>query len=362
MKILHVINSCSIANGAAKLLLDVIAQQKTSGHLVDVISLVETTPSYTSDFIRAGVNHFISILPVGGSMKNPLLIIKLRNLIRKYDIVHTHLFPTFYWVALTKIIFNINGIRLVCTEHTSENNRRKCWMRPIEQYIYKQYNHIIAISDAVKSNLIKHLKFTPNITTINNGINVNIYNNATPSSRKDLNIPDDVILLTQVAAFRPEKDQLTVLKTLALLPHNYHVLFIGGGVLLTKHLKIAQQLDVSDRVHFVGVRKDVPSLLKMSDIIIMSSHFEGFGLAAVEGMASHKPVIASNVAGLSDVVKDAGLLFPPYDIEHLKKHIEELSMNLSYYTQTADKCYERALQYDISKTVQQYEMVYKTIL
>lgn len=358
MNIIHVINRCGIANGAAKLLLDIIPYQKKCGHQVDILTLVDISPSYKDNFINLGCKY-ISVLPQGYSMMNPLLLIKVAKIIRTYDIVHAHLYPSFYWTALSKVLFDIN-CKFVFTEHASQNNRRKCWIRPIEKYIYKQYDAIIAISKAVKSNLENHLCGNYNISIIENGINLYNYNDATLISRVTLGIPKDVILLIQIAGFRPEKDQMTVLKTMRILPSKYHILFVGNGALMEYHIKMAKELDIINRCHFIGVRNDVPSLLNISDIVIMSSYFEGFGLSALEGMAAHKPVIASNVPGLAEVVYNAGLLFEQGSAEQLAHHVLSLN-NTQYYIDVSNKCFERALLYDISKTAQKYETIYQNL-
>ena len=360
MRILHVINRCGIANGAAKLLLDVVSYQLDCGNEIDIVSLVDTTPSYEEQFRAIGC-QYTSIMPCGYNMKDPILLIRLCIIMRNYDIVHAHLFPSFYWVALAKVIYRLK-CKLIVTEHATENNRRRLWLRPLERYIYNQYNGIIAISIAVKKNLLHHLHSNYNVSVIENGINIQKYSDAEPMSRQDIGIPyDDAIILTQVAGFRSEKDQITVLKALSQLPNKYHIMFVGDGRLLQQHINVAKELNIFSRCHFLGARSDVPSLLKISDIIIQSSHFEGFGLAAVEGMASKKPVIAANVPGLSEVVMGAGLLFEQGDVRGLVQNIQSLSNNPRFYNEIADRCYNRALLYDISITAEKYNNIYNII-
>ena len=81
------------------------------------------------------------------------------------------------------------------------------------------------------------------------------------------------------------------------------------GELFEEVSKYAAKSPVHENIRFWGNRSDVPILLRTSDIIVMSSHWEGFGLAAVEGMAAKKPVVASDVDGLKQIVDGAGLIF-----------------------------------------------------
>lgn len=360
MKVLHVINRCKIGDGAAKLLLDIAKRQIKEGYTVDILALSNSYPSYKDDFVQAGCG-FKYLLSDKSCIKNPKLITLLGKVIQGYDIVHTHLFPTFYWVALAKKIYGGN-YKLIHTEHAPKNNRQKWWLRFIERYIYKEYDAIVAISEAVKNRMELHLGSSFNIKIVENGIDVSEYVKACPSSRLDLKIPEDAIILTQAARFSPEKDQRTVVKSLLRLPLNYHVIFLGGGELMNDVKTYAVRLTVDDRVHFLGIRDDLPSIFKMSDIIIMSSNFEGFGLAAVEGMAAMKPVIASNIPGLAHIVDGAGVLFKLHDDKDLANKVKSLIEDKQYYNDVSYKCYMRAERYDICNTVHGYSEIYKSVL
>ncbi len=93
----------------------------------------------------------------------------------------------------------------------------------------------------------------------------------------------------------------------------------------------------------------------------MSSHWEGLSLSNVEGMSAHKPFIASDVNGLKEVTKGYGLLFPHEDAKALAEEINRLASDETYYNEIAERCYNRALEFDISNTVRGYVDVYKNI-
>ena len=120
---------------------------------------------------------------------------------------------------------------------------------------------------------------------------------------------DDDKILIQVARFNKYKDHRTLIKSLKILPNNIKLILVGDGELKFEIKKLINELDLNKRVALLGVRMDVPNLLKSSDISILSSHSEGFGLVAIEGMASGKPFVGSDVKGLSNIVSGAGLLF-----------------------------------------------------
>jgi glycosyltransferase involved in cell wall biosynthesis len=123
--------------------------------------------------------------------------------------------------------------------------------------------------------------------------------------------------------------------------------------------KLAEEFNVSDRVIFLGMRSDIPALLKTADIVVLSSNYEGLSLSSVEGMASGNPFIASDVPGLQEVVGGAGLLFEAGNEKELASHILHLMEDKTYRDSIAAACEERAAQYDIQEMVEKHVALYK---
>ena len=112
----------------------------------------------------------------------------------------------------------------------------------------------------------------------------------------------------------------------------------------------------------LGVRNDVSEQLALSDVVVLSSHWEGLSLSSIEGMASGRPFIASDVDGLREVVQGAGILFEHGNHEQLANEIRRLCENPDYYAEVARRCQKRASQYDISIMAQQYHDLYQTLM
>ena len=93
----------------------------------------------------------------------------------------------------------------------------------------------------------------------------------------------------------------------------------------------------------------------------MSTHYEGLSLSNIEGMAVGKPFVASDVEGIREITKEYGILVPHQDVDALAKAIEQLHDDKQFYKEIADRCYERANQFDISKMVSRYNHVYSSI-
>ncbi len=357
MKILQVITSLQMG-GAEKLIADMVPLYREHGYEVDVMLFDGNDTPLKKELEGKGIRLFQ--LGYSAQVYNPLFIFKLIPYLRKYDIVHTHNAACQYFVALAKLFFG-SRVKLVTTEHSTTNRRRKIrWFRWLDRFIYGRYNAIIGIYSKANDLLGAYLRTQRNLYTIYNGICLASFFNAEPLSKDEL-IPGGSFLITMVAGFRKEKDQDTLIRAMVLLPDNYSLCLIGDGVRRPVCEELVKKLNLERRVIFLGLRNDVPRLLKTSDVVVTSSHWEGFGLATVEGMAAGKPVVASDVPGLAQIVNGAGILFPVEDAQTLAFHIEHLINDQSYYQQIAEQCLQRASEYDIRKTVDAYEKIYSEL-
>ncbi|WP_111709653.1 glycosyltransferase [Lutibacter citreus] len=361
MKILRVINSLHIG-GAERSIVGNVPLHIKNGYATDVLLL----NGEDTFFLKELKEQNVPVISLGKSnmLFNPFFILKISRIINNYDIVHAHLFPSFYIVAFAKIFRN-SKTKLVFTEHSTSNNRRgKFIFKWIERFIYNQYDKIIAITPEANINLKQHLRGNENITVIYNGVDLVKIRNEKNQNRESFNLNvklKDKTIITQIASFRSQKDQDTLIRSLALLPENFHVLFVGDGARMSICKELTEKLGVADQVSFLGLQNNVGAILNKSSIVVMSSNYEGFGRAAIEGMAAGKPVIASNVPGLSKIVEGAGLLFEPRDEKMLSNLILKLSNDSNFYNQTVKKCLNRAEEFDISKMVKEYEDVYDNL-
>ncbi|MEC7770173.1 MAG: glycosyltransferase [Bacteroidota bacterium] len=357
MKVLQLINSLG-AGGAEKLLVDAAITYSKLGVDVDILLLKDGDSPFISKLNDyPGVNVFS--LSSTASVYNPFHIFKLRKYFSKYDIVHVHLFPCLYWAGIASMIGK--KPRLIYTEHNTTNRRRDSKLfKFLDKIIYKKYDEIVSISDSVDENLKKHLGSSfNNITKIYNGIDLQEITEAKPYQKKELGLQDDNVALMQVSSFTAQKNQNFLIRSLKELPDHYVLLLVGEGVLRKESEELAKNIGVENRVHFMGVRKDVPRLLKSIDIVILSSHFEGLSLSSVEGLASGQPFMASDVPGLTEVVKGAGILFEDDNENSLIPEIKKLAEDAEYRNVVASKCQERSKTYDILTMCRQYQLLYQ---
>ena len=358
MKVLHIITSLDIG-GAEKLMVDLLPRLKERDVEVELLVFVGRRTMFYEQLEREGIK--ITTFTDKGSVYNPLHILRLFRFIKKhrFDVIHTHNTAPQIFSAL---IAMLSSVVLVTTEHSTSNHRRNWkWYRIVDAWMYSKYAKVICISDATESILREYLACNSNddkFLTICNGIDIAKYMNA--GSISDYCTNKRVI--TMVAGFRYQKDQDTLIRAMQHIPSNeYELWLIGDGERRGELERVVSTLGLQDVVKFWGVRGDVPSLLKTSDVVVLSSHIEGFGLAAVEGMSVGKPFIASDVDGLNDVTRGAGLLFKHGDDKHLAELITTLMDDKELYNKVANQCLERAKQYDISRMVEGYMKVYKEL-
>lgn len=361
MKILQVINSLA-TGGAEKLLLETIPLYREKGIVMDVLVLNGTNYPFLQQLKDL---ECCTIYSLGlKSVYNPIHIFKIIPYLKKYDILHVHLFPTQYWVVLAKIL-SFSKTKLLFTEHNSTNVRiQNKVFKLIECLIYSYYNKIICITNEIKIVIKQHTNSeSDKFVVIENGVNLAAIKASKAYKKSEIHssIAQEDIVLIQVAGFREQKDQPTLIKSLQYLPNKYKLVLVGDGVLQMDCEKLVQELQLSERVSFLGLRTDVPALLKSVDIVILSSYYEGLSLSCIEGMASGKPFVASNVSGLFEVVTGAGILFEQGNDKALAQVLENLIDNPDHYLAVAMACQEKANQYDISTMVDQHIQLYESI-
>lgn len=359
MKILQVINSLYIG-GAEKLVVDLVPLLKQKGFEVDVLLLNGDDTSFKKALLNKSMTFHC--LGTKKNIYSPLMIIRLCKYMRSYDLIHVHLFPAQYWVVLAKIL-TFSRVKIVTTEHNTTNRRREIkafqW---IDRFVYSRYSNIISISNKATELLSTYLHKSNDITTILNGVHISDYRDAIKYSKTVfLNLSEETILVTMIAGFREQKDQDTLIRSMLHLPLNYHLVLVGNGIRKELCESLVNEYDLNKRIHFLGLRDDIPRILKTSDLVVMSSHYEGLSLSSIEGMASGKPFLASDVDGLHEITEGAGILFEEGNEKDLAKKILDLMDDPTKYKEVAQKCQERAAEYDIQKMVDGYIEVYREV-
>lgn len=285
----------------------------------------------------------------------PIINMKIKDVkeaVKTYkpDIIHAHGTTAAVIVSMAcwnaPIIFHI---------HNNSLNSRCLSIKSIANLLpFFRSRHLIWVTQ----NCLECYKFASIVkhksTVINNGIDLSLFSN----SRKKT----DENKLIMVSRFAPAKDQATVIRAMPLIDERFHLFFVGDGEKRQDSETLVKQLNLMDRVHFLGTRTDIPQIVGDAFIGIQSSLWEGFGMSAVEIMASGIPVIASDADGLKQVVEGAGLIFKTRDEVDLANKIMLLASDKSLYKNISDACLERAKKYSIEGTSSKCFEIYKSIV
>ena len=360
MKILHVITSLELG-GAEKLLTELIPAQISLGHTVEIFILSDKNAVFLDNFKKKNIPVHISKYNSIKTWKN---LFEIKKCVKKgkFDIVHSHLTHAQYWASFaSRIDF---GKRIyITTEHSTSNNRReKLIFKIIDRFIYRPYKKIISISPATQNSLIEWIGGNKKrFEIIENGVDLSRFSQGERIDLSSYGLHEDDKILIMISRFHKAKDQDTVIKAMEFLPKIYKLVLVGDGERREELENLVKEKNLSSRVFFLGIRKDIPNLLKTSYISIQSSIFEGFGITALESMSAGIPTIATDVPGLSTIVKDGGILFPVGDFKGLAKIIFSLERN-DMYNKIKKSCIEKSKMYDIKTTAEKYINLYKNLL
>ncbi len=187
---------------------------------------------------------------------------------------------------------------------------------------------------------------------------------------KEFNLSDNSVLIAIVARLVPLKAHEVLLKAVHKLISNgcdIHVLIVGDGPRRKELEDLSQSLRISDRVVFTGYRTDVPQILNLIDIFVLSSDWEGFPMTILEAMASGKPVVCTDVGGNREAVVngETGFIVPPRDIKFLSESLFKLIQYTDLRKEMGERGKERFLKnftvdVMVKKTESIYEEFFKT--
>lgn len=232
------------------------------------------------------------------------------------DIIHMHNPTALLYGTISGKMAGARG--MIVTQHGSvsvENPR----MRFVTTQLSKIIDKNIPVSAEIEEYLKSRCKVrNDKLETIINGIDDSIYRPNTAEridGKKRLDLKDNIVI-GHIARFSAEKDQRNLLKAFSVVVKkidNSRLIMVGDGPMRSDLELFAKELNIADKVLFTGFRRDIPALLNMFDIFVLSSLREGTSLTLIEAMATELPIVATNVGGNPNVIVDkiTGLLVPP---------------------------------------------------
>lgn len=331
-RICHITKATGVA-GSEKHLLMLLRGLDRAKYQVKLVLLVERDKpldDYVLRFEEVGVQ--VKRVLIGGDI-DPLLVWRLYRLLRegKYDLIHSHLIHADLYGTLAAKLAGVPII--VSTKHNENVFRRHPFYAFLDRTAARFADKIITISDSLKRFAVEVEGLdAEKIVRIHYGLGLthaSTSDTARPSLRAELGIGRDSPLAAIVARLIPQKGHVYLLhafrRVLGALPEA-RLLVVGEGYLREELESLAEELGVASKVIFTGFCGNVSRIMDGIDLFVLSSLWEGFGLVLLEAMAASKPIVATMVSAIPEIVLDGetGILVPPNDPELMAEGITKL--------------------------------------
>lgn len=289
----------------------------------------------------------------------------------KLDLLHVHYaIPHASAAFLAQQILKAQGIRIpfVTTLHGTDITLvgRDPAIKPVIQYCLEMSDAVTSVSESLKKDTIQHFSIQREIEVIPNFINLEEYNTDTNYQLRRRYALDDEFVITHISNFRKVKrveDVVMIFKKISdVLPSK--LVLVGDGPERQRVEELCRTLCTCDRVILLGKMQATHLPLSMSDLFLLPSETESFGLAALEAMAAGVPVISSNTGGLPEVNEEgfSGYLANVGDVDLMAQKAIEILASKDNLVKFKLQARENAQRFDIKKILPMYEGLYHHVL
>ena len=286
------------------------------------------------------------------------------------DLIHAHYaIPHAVSAFLAKQIISDKHLKIVTTLHGTDITLvgLEPSYLPVMKFSIEQSDGVTAVSRFLREKTIVNYQIKKEIEVIPNFVDVDKYRKLDSSNVRKQFATNDEKIIVHVSNFRPLKRVEDVIKIFHIVRQklNVKLLLVGDGPSRSGCEQLARDLNIFHDVMFLGKQIELVPILSASDLFLLPSQSESFGLSALEAMACSLPVIATSVGGLPELIihGETGYISEIGDIDRMAKYIIDLLSNDSKYKMFAAASRERAVEnFNIDKIVNQYEEFYKKVL
>ena len=288
----------------------------------------------------------------------------------KLDVLHVHYaIPHAYAAYMATQILKDQNIIIpfITTLHGTDITLvgKNPAYKPAISFSINHSSYVTAVSESLKKDTEELFDLKNSIEVIPNFVNLKGYDREPKDNRKYF-ANDNETIFCHVSNFRPVKRVLDVIKVFKKVQdqRNSVLIMVGDGPDRNIAEKLSRDLGIWDKVIFRGKTYDVQSMLGISDIFLLPSGTESFGLSALEAMASHVPVIATNVGGLSEVVDHDknGFLENIGDVESMAEDALSLIDNKEKMINFSNSAREKAESFSMNEISQRYLELYQKLI
>ncbi|RYH74485.1 N-acetyl-alpha-D-glucosaminyl L-malate synthase BshA [Flavobacteriaceae bacterium 144Ye] len=287
------------------------------------------------------------------------------------EILHVHYaIPHAYAAYMAKKMLQEEGIYvpIVTTLHGTDITLvgNHPFYKPAVTFSINKSDAVTSVSESLKEDTLRLFDIKNDIEVIPNFIDVGKYKHTFTDCQRGMMANEDEKIITHISNFRPVKQITDVVKVFYNIQKEIpaKLMMVGEGPERKPAEQLCEQLGISDKVIFFGNSNEVDRILCFSDLFLLPSITESFGLAALEAMVSGVPVISSNTGGIPEVNIEGvtGFLSNVNDVEDMSKNAVHILSDEKRLATFKENAREEAAKFDIHKIVPQYEAIYKDTL
>ncbi|MBP3943029.1 N-acetyl-alpha-D-glucosaminyl L-malate synthase BshA [Sphingobacteriaceae bacterium WQ 2009] len=298
---------------------------------------------------------------------------KLVDVVRfeKLDVLHVHYaIPHASAAFMAKQILKTYGLEIpvITTLHGTDITLvgKDRSFSPVVTFSINQSDGVTAVSENLREETLKHFDITRDIKVINNFIDLERFSSQPKGHFKKAIAPDQERVLTHTSNFRKVKNTLDVIRIFKkvndVMPCK--LLMVGDGPERSNAEELSRELGIDKDVRFLGKQDAIEEILSVSDLFLMPSSSESFGLAALEAMACKVPVISSNTGGLPELNVNGvtGFLSAVGDVDEMAKNAIYILEDCERLQRFKDAALAHAKNFQLSNIMPLYEDYYKEVI
>lgn len=288
----------------------------------------------------------------------------------KLDLLHVHYaIPHASAAYMAKQILATEGISIpvVTTLHGTDITLvgKDSSFAPVVTFSINASDGITAVSENLRSETYDYFNITKDIRVIPNFVDMNRFKRQRKDHFKKAICPNDEYLIVHTSNFRKVKRVEDAVRTFEKISRQVpsKLLLVGDGPERNNVEKLCRELGTCENIRFLGKLEAIEEVLSVSDLFLMPSEKESFGLAALEAMACEVPVISSNAGGLTELNIDGqtGFALPIGDIEGMTEKALYILSSPERLKEFKHNALQRAREFEIGKIVPHYEALYREI-
>jgi glycosyltransferase involved in cell wall biosynthesis len=312
--------------GAEKQLLELALSLKRRGDEVALISILPSA-AHEESLVAAGIPIMTLRLRKGARGLSAILSGSRAVRMFRPDVLICFVYQA---MVLGRIAGRCNGVPTVIS--SIRNERFGGRGRELLVRLTDRWGSVTTTNSTDTARSLVRRRIVPRrrLVVIPNGIDLSLYRRSPPARerlRRELGLADDEFLWLAVGSLTSQKDYPTMLRALARIERS-RLCIAGEGVLRGELEQSVARFGLGDRVTFLGVRHDIPSLMSAADGLVLSSSYEGSPNAVLEALAVELPVVATQVGGNAELVEEgvSGHLVPPSDPQALAAAMQRLML------------------------------------